>query len=177
MPNRVTEREIRIEPWSDGDLGILRRNNAPAMMAHLGGPETDEQVVARHERYLALNDRDTGQMFRIVFVPDGVAVGGIGLWDSEWQDEAIYETGWGVLPEYQGRGIATVAIGLVIAHARAVRRRRYLHAFPAVDNAPSNAVCQKAGFTLIGDHDEEYPPGSARWMRINDWRLDLTAPA
>ncbi len=173
MPDRVDERQVRIEPWTAGDLDVLRRNNAPEMMAHLGGPETDEQVIARHERYLALNDRDTGQMFRIVLLPDGVAVGGIGVWDSEWRDEAVYETGWSVLPEFQGRGIASVATGLVVEHARAEGRHRYLHAFPSVENAPSNAVCRKAGFTLIGDHDEAYPPGSTNWMRMNEWRLDL----
>ncbi|MBA3276458.1 MAG: GNAT family N-acetyltransferase [Chloroflexia bacterium] len=173
MSDRVDEQQVRIEPWTAGDLTVLRRNNAPEMMAHLGGPETDEQLIARHERYLALNDRDTGQMFRIVLPAEGIAVGGIGVWDSEWRAEAVYETGWSVIPEFQGRGIATAAIGLVAAHARAEGRHQYLHAFPSVENGPSNAVCRKAGFTLIGDHDEAYPPGSTNWMRMNEWRLDL----
>lgn len=175
MHTRINPDQVRIEPWTEDDLDILRRANAPEMMTYLGGPETDEQVVARHERYVSLNDRDTGQMFRIVFLPDGIAVGGIGLWDSEWQDAAIYETGWSVLPEFQGRGIATAAIGLVIARARSGGRHRHLSAFPAVGNAASNAVCRKAGFTLIAGHDDQYPPGSGKWMRINEWRLDLTA--
>ncbi|MBA3377332.1 MAG: GNAT family N-acetyltransferase [Chloroflexia bacterium] len=175
MPQRMDERQVRIEPWTKGDLNVLCRNTAPDMMIHLGGPETDEQVVARHSRYLALNERDTGQMFRIVLLPANLVVGGIGVWDSEWRDEAVYETGWSVIPEFQGRGIATVAIGLLIAHARSERRHRSLHAFPSIANAASNAVCRKAGFTLIGSHDEAYPPGSTTWMRMNEWRLGLTA--
>ncbi len=173
MPERVDERKVRIELWTEGDLELLRAANAPEMMVHLGGPETDEQVVARHARYLALNDRDTGQMFRILLLPEAVAVGGIGLWESEWRDEAIYETGWSVLPAYQGRGIATIAIGLVVAHARSEQRHSSIHAFPSIDNAASNAVCRKAGFMLLEESDVEYPPDSGKRMRINNWRLDL----
>ncbi len=172
MPQRVEERQVRIGPWTEADLEVLRRNNAPEMMEHLGGPETDDQVVARHARYLALNERDTGQMYRIVLLPENLAAGGIGLWDSEWRDEAIYETGWSVLAEFQGRGIATAAIGPLVEHARTERRHRYLHAFPSIDNAASNAVCRKAGFVLLEECDVEYPPGSM--MRGNNWRLDLT---
>lgn len=174
MHDRVNARQVRIEPWTEDDLDVLRRNNTPEMTVHLGGPETDDQVVARHQRYLALNDRDTGQMFRILLVPDGLAVGSIGLWDSEWHGAAVYEIGWSVLPEFQGRRIATVAIGLVVTSARNEGRHRYLHAFPSIDNAASNAVCRKAGFTLFGECEVEYPPGSM--MRGNDWRLDLTTP-
>ena len=76
-----------------------------------------------------------------------------------------------VLPEFQGRGIAAAATRLVIEAARADGKHRYLHAFPSVENAPSNAICRKLGFELLGDSEFEYPKGS--FMRCNDWRLDL----
>jgi hypothetical protein len=43
--------------------------------------------------------------------------------------------------------------------------------FPSVVNAPSNAICRKLGFTLLGEHEFEYPKGN--FMQCNDWRLDL----
>jgi RimJ/RimL family protein N-acetyltransferase len=49
-----------------------------------------------------------------------------------------------------------------------------LHAFPAVDNAASNALCRSLGFTLLGAFDVEYPPGHA--LRCNDWALELGDP-
>ena len=52
-------------------------------------------------------------------------------------------------------------------------KHRFVHAFPSVDNAPSNAICRKAGFTLLGERDFEYPPGHP--LRSNDWRFDLSA--
>ncbi|MFD0690165.1 hypothetical protein [Actinomadura fibrosa] len=40
--------DVRIEPWAERDLELLRRVNIPEMKAHLGGPESDEQVLGRH---------------------------------------------------------------------------------------------------------------------------------
>lgn len=59
----------------------------------------------------------------------------------------------------------------MVERARAAGKHRFLHAFPSVDNAPSNSVCQKVGFTLLGAMDFEYPPGHP--LRCNDWVLDL----
>ncbi|WP_420803227.1 GNAT family N-acetyltransferase [Streptomyces spiramyceticus] len=99
--------------------------------------------------------------------------GTIGFWDQTWHGEAVYETGWSVLPEFQGRGIAAGATAAAIELARAEGRHRFLHAFPSVGNAASNSLCGKAGFELAGPCDFEFPPGNI--MRCNDWRLDLTA--
>jgi RimJ/RimL family protein N-acetyltransferase len=110
-------------------------------------------------------------MFKIVLGPTSEAVGGIGFWEKTWPEQLVYETGWSILPAYQGYGLATKAGEAVIGRARLENRHRFLHAFPSVDNAPSNAICRKLGFTLIEAHDFEYPLGHI--MRCNDWRLDL----
>lgn len=47
-----------------------------------------------------------------------------------------------------------------------------LHAFPSPDNIASNAICRKAGFTLLSEVEFEFPPGHI--MLSNDWRFDLT---
>ncbi|MFB6987734.1 GNAT family N-acetyltransferase [Streptomyces sp. NPDC056230] len=164
---------VRIEAWSDTDLELLRRANAPELMAHLGGPESEEQLLARHERYVALSADRTGRgrMFRIALTDGDEAVGTIGFWERTWQGREVYETGWAVLPGHQGLGIATAATKAVAGLARAEHKHRRLHAYPSVDNGASNAVCRKAGFTLIGTCEFEYPPGHA--LLTNDWRLDL----
>ncbi len=165
---------VRIEPWSEDDLELLHAANAPRMMDHLGGPETDEKVLARHRRYLESAGTGAANMFRIVLLPEGAPVGVVGYWARSWQDETVYETGWSVLLPFQGRGIAPAAVSAVLTAARSVGRHRHVHAFPSVDNAPSNAVCRKAGFTLLGECDFEFPPGSI--MRCNDWHVDLDGP-
>ncbi|WP_234374898.1 GNAT family N-acetyltransferase [Streptomyces sp. CB01635] len=165
--------DIGLVPWTDDDFDLLLKNNAPEMTAHLGGPETLDQLMDRHRRYLALSTLDGhGRMFRITAGPDAPAAGSIGYWATPWQGERVWETGWGVLPGYQGRGIAAAAARLVAAHAAADRARlRHLHAFPPVDHPASNGVCRSAGFTLRGPCDLEYPKGCA--IRCHDWHLDL----
>jgi RimJ/RimL family protein N-acetyltransferase len=171
MDRRPDLPHVRIEPWSEDDLGLLRRINAPEMMEHLGGPETEGQILARHRRYLEPGERGSGGMFRVVALPGGEAVGSIGYWERAWRGETVYETGWSILPEFAGRGLATAAGVAVVARARAERRHRHLHAYPSVDNPASNAVCRRLGFRHLGECDFEYPPGHT--MRCNDWRLDL----
>jgi RimJ/RimL family protein N-acetyltransferase len=163
----MSEVPVRLVPWSADDLSLLRRINTPEMRQHVGGVETEEQAVARHKRYLAL---EGGRMFRTELA-GGEAAGSAAFWSRVWRGVPVYESGWNVLPEFQGQGIASAAVRAVIAAARVDGRHRWLHAFPSVANAASNAVCRKVGFELVGETDFEYPPG--RLMRSNDWRYDL----
>ncbi|WP_052230468.1 GNAT family N-acetyltransferase [Streptomyces sp. CT34] len=171
MTHETAEPDVRIEPWTVADLSLLHEANTPAMTRHLGGPETDEQIAMRHRRYL--DGEGAGQMFRVVLLPEGAAVGTTGFWETTWRGEQVYEAGWSVLPSYQGRGIATAAACAVIAAARAEGRRRTLHAFPSVANAASNAVCRKAGFALVGECEVEYPKGHL--IRAHEWRVEPAA--
>jgi RimJ/RimL family protein N-acetyltransferase len=167
---------VRIEPWGKGDLALLRAVNAPEMTQHLGGPEIEEKVVARHHRYVALNEGEKARMFRIVASADEASVGSVGYWDHEWNGATVAEVGWMVLPPFQGRGIAVAAMRLLIDVVRAGRRYQRIHAFPNVENAASNAVCRRLGFTHLGEVDFEYPKGNP--IRSQDWCLDLAqAPA
>lgn len=164
--------DIRLQPWSEDDLGLLQKLlGDPAMMQHLGGPESQEQILRRHQRYLHLPEDGTDHMFKIVRAPSGEGVGSVGYWRKIWRDRAVYETGWLVLPGYQGQGIATKATRAVIEHARREPGYQFMHAFPSVENAASNAICRKLGFTLVEECQVEYPPG--RSMMVNDWQLDL----
>lgn len=142
----------------------------PGMTAHLGGPETPEKIRRRHARYVESSRSGVGPMFVILAGRGQIPAGSIGYWEREWQGQVVWETGWSVLPELQGQGIATRAVARLIERLRVLGERRDLHAFPGVDNAPSNAVCQKAGFALREAVDFEYPPGA--FMRCNDWVFD-----
>jgi RimJ/RimL family protein N-acetyltransferase len=164
----VTSEQVRLVPWAEGDFWLLRRTNSPEMTEHLGGPESEEQLVRRHRRYV---ESATGQMYRVTLADGGQTIGPVGYWEREWRDGTVWEAGWGVLPEFQGRGLAARAARAVVEAARAEGRHRYLHAFPNVDNTASNSVCRRAGFTLLGPARVEYPKG--HWNTSNDWRVDL----
>jgi RimJ/RimL family protein N-acetyltransferase len=164
--------DVTLWPWSEQDLSLLEElMGDPATMAHLGGPETPEQVLKRHQRYLQLPETD--HMFVILWGSNSEVAGSIGYWQKNWRDQLAYEMGWFVLPAYQGRGIATKAGAAMIEEARLQQRHRFMHAFPSVENVPSNAICRKLGFTLIEECRFEYPSG--HFMQCNDWRLALFA--
>jgi len=141
------------------------------MMRDLGGPHARDAILARHQRYMAA-DPDTHGLFAVVVGSEREPVGWVGFWETESRGEAVWECGWSVVPEHQGRGVGSSAVGLMLEEARMRERHRWMYAYPSVDNAASNALCRALGFELLGETEVEYPAGSM--MRSNDWRLDLT---
>ena len=161
-------RFARIEPWGEGDLPLLEKLlGDPEMMRHLGGPEDPESIAHRQIDY----ERQDSRQFRIVDGETQAAVGWVGYWELTWREDQVFEIGWSVLPGSHGQGFGSQAAGQAIALAKAEHRHRFLHAFPSVDNAPSNAICRKLGFTLLEECRFEYPPG--HFMQVNDWVVDL----
>jgi RimJ/RimL family protein N-acetyltransferase len=172
--NMSDEDTVRIEPWEEGDLPILEKTlGDPEMTKYLGGPESGEKLAERQHKFERLADSGTGRMFKVIDQATGEAVGSVGYWDRTEGGEEVYETGWFVIPAFQGRGIATSATALAIERARSDGKHRLLYAYPSVENLASNAICRKLGFTLIEDREFEYPPGS--FMRCSVWRLGLFA--
>jgi len=165
----VSSEEVRIRPYGEADLPLLRALlGSEAMTRFIGGPEADDKIAARHERYLDA-DPETNGLFTILVGQE--PVGWVGFWESAWGGAAEWECGWHVLGEHQGRGVAGAAARLLLDEARTRDRHRFVDAFPAVDNVASNALCRRLGFRDLGDAEVEYPKGSM--MRARHWRFDL----
>src|SRR5262245_36434873 len=101
------------------------------MSEYTGGPETPEKLRVRQGRYESAEAGD--RMFKIVDTASGAGVGSVGYWSKEWRDGAVYEIGWMVLPEFQGRGIAVAATAQAVERAECDDMLRFMHAFPSVD--------------------------------------------
>ena len=161
--------DIQLRRWSENDAGLLHRGNTPEMTVHIGGPETEEQVVARHERYLRLWETQEARCF--VVVDGSEPLGAICSWKTTWRDQDVFEAGWFIVPEAQGRGAGSAALTLLIDDARAHDDgRRLLTAFPDENNAPSNALCRNTGFTLTGQRADVF---RAATLMMNEWVFDL----
>lgn len=76
-----------------------------------------------------------------------------------------------MLPSFQGRGIAGSATAQLLDKAREDQQLRFVHAFPNIDNGPSNAICRRLGFTLVEEID--FPARQGGFVRCNDWRFAL----
>src|ERR1700690_569893 len=125
---------VALEPWGSGDLPLLERlMGDPRMTDHLGGPESPDKLRERQECYEHLEGGD--RMFKIVDVESGAGAGSVGFWTTEGRDGRVYEAGWLVVPEFQGRGIAVAATAQAIEVAKRDDKHGVMHAFPNVDNA------------------------------------------
>lgn len=124
--------EVDIRSYAAVDLGLLERLlGDPAMTVHIGGAESPEAIVARHERHVGSAGLREGP-FAIVAGPDGAPAGWVGCWESSWRGEDVGECGWHVLTRFQGRGVAAAA----------------------------TALCRRFGFECPGEVEVEYPKGS-----------------
>jgi RimJ/RimL family protein N-acetyltransferase len=134
-------------------------------MRYLGGPVTLDQIQRAHERRAADN---SDRWLKIVLEPGDDPVGVIGIWQSEHSGGTIHETGWMVSADQTGRGIATRALALLLDIARSDPEIETLHAFPNVANEPSNALCRRAGFELLGEEELAFRD---RPVRCNHWLI------
>lgn len=158
---------MKLVRYDEGDLELTEAlEGDPEVMRELGGPVDRADLVDAHRR----RARDNEWFFKVVLEIGGPPVGTIGIWDSEFQGTVIHEIGWMVLPAFQGRGIATGALEHLIERARAEPRFERIHAFPAVSNAPSNALCRRSGFELTGECDFQFRD---RTLRCNHWELEV----
>ena len=142
----------------------------PSMMEHLGGAWPKERAPVKLQQNLGVVEAGTAWVFKVI--PDGSteAAGSVCIWEHLWRGEPISEIGWMILPPFQGRGLATQAVRAILEKARTKSRWNIIHAFPATANAPSNAVCRKAGFTLIEECELAW---DGHVIRCNHWLLDL----
>jgi len=150
--------------YEDADLALIEAlETDPIVMRELGGPIERSRLPELHRRRLG-----EPWYFKIVPVPSGPPAGTIGIWEKELDGATIHETGWMVLRPFQGRGVATAALRLLIERVRAEPKFEDMHAFPPVTNAPSNALCRKFAFSLMRQRDFVY---AGRTLRCNHWML------
>ena len=168
-----SETRVSIRPYGEGDLWILEKTlGDPNQMVYLNGPESSERLQKRHKNFVAMSqDQKAGCMFTIL--ADNAPAGNVGYWESGWKGQKGLEMGWFIVPEFQGRGIATIGTRMVIELLSKLKSHEFVFAFPSVDNRPSNAICKRLGFKLIEDVSSEYPAGSGRSLHVNIWRLTL----
>jgi RimJ/RimL family protein N-acetyltransferase len=163
---------LELLPWDGTGLGLLRAMNTAEQKRHLGGPESQEKMLDRHQRYLTYHRPGETEMLRIAV--GGEVVGSIGYWEITRDGALAYETGWEIVTAHQGRGIGTRAAAALMARLKPLAAFRYVFAFPTPDNPGSNGICRKLGFELVAVEEAEYPQGV--WSPHNIWRLDLKRP-
>jgi RimJ/RimL family protein N-acetyltransferase len=158
-----------VEP---GDVAAyVRMRCDPVMMAELGGPQPREGIGDKVRRDAA--EAAAGLSLIKMIIPDpaepAAVAGSVTLWSHADSGTELSEIGWMVLPEFQGRGVGKRAVRAVLELARDEDRWGVVHAFPAVTNMASNALCRSVGFRLAGEVETLF---AGRTFRTNHWFID-----
>ena len=150
--------QVRLRPWRDDDGAGLEPNDDPAHWVPSIGPRMHrddfpawlerrrEAVAAGRAVDWCVADRESDR-----------ALGDIDLFVREGTLEGadVAELGYQLTPGARGRGVASEAAALVVAHARRPLAEgglglRRLVAETAADNEASNTVLRRTGFTECG---------------------------
>ncbi len=142
---------IRLRPWTEADLEPANRaTQDPLIHRFTGVPAspTPEQTRAFFEAQPGLREAGAELTLAIADADDSF-LGTISLLRFDW-DAVRAEIGYWVAPWARGRGIATAAVRLLSRWALAELElvRLALHTHP--DNAGSQRVAERAGFTQEG---------------------------
>ena len=157
---------MELVPYSDEHMWLTEALETDArVMAELGGPWPRDAIAGIHER--RLKSVAAGSWLFTIVPATGVSpVGMTGVFGSDLDGSPIGEAFWMILPAHQGRGYASAALRMLLDRAQADGRWGPIHAFPGVTNAPSNALCRKSGFVLVGEREVDY---GGRTLLSNHW--------
>src|SRR5258708_3810753 len=102
---RSDQSAVRLEPWGEGDLALLKKlMGDPEMTGHLGGPESDEQITERHARFLRLAEEGSARVCKIVLQAGGQGVRSAVYWERTRRGEPVAGIRCEELPAHQRRG-------------------------------------------------------------------------
>jgi len=141
---------LRRVTLDDADL-LLAVWNDPAFMEHVGdrGVRTTEEAEEAMRAGALKLYADYGYgPYAMVRRDDGVRMGICGLFKRDNLDYP--DIGFGVLPEFCGKGYAGEAAFAVLVHARDDLRIEELTAIVSPGNAPSIGLIEKLGLMFVG---------------------------
>jgi len=140
-PYRLADFDHYVAMWSD-----------PIVTKFIGGtPFTREQSWSRFLRQIGVWHHLGFGFFAIEDKATGRFVGECGFHDLhraiDPSIEGTMETGWGLVPEFHGRGLADEAVRAALGWAAESGRGDRLTCLIHPDNAPSLRLANKLGFT------------------------------
>ena len=147
-----------------------------SMMKYLGDVWTEETALDTLKEWQSewgINNYYYGVVVR---KSDGMPIGVAGITEDTNPEEKGIEFAWFVLPEYQGMGYATEITRAIMKFVFEDLQRERLFGETHPENAASNRVLEKLGFTLKGEYQRkiDYLPEFDRqviweFMRC-DWK-------
>lgn len=153
---------LLFRPWQNQDRDCFAAMCANAeVMRYFAAPLTRQQSDEAIDRYIAYFERDGFCMLPARLRDTGDFVGIIGIQTMrdivDGVEQPIVEIGWRLLPEAQGKGLATEGAQAFIDHGLRSLRLPQIIAITAVQNTPSRRVMEKLGMTYRPELEFDHP--------------------
>jgi RimJ/RimL family protein N-acetyltransferase len=159
---------LRIRPMRTEDAPDWHRIRAAAPYDPLDRSIDDSIALIAAMQARAAPDADGWQQFAL-HDGDGVMVGDLGLrFSPPWA--ATVEIGFAIAPDRHNQGLASEAVGAMVAHLFACQRRR-LTAVTDARNRPAQRVLERNWFRLEGRFVESWREGDAWFDELSYARL------
>lgn len=155
---------VELRPAEPEDAPLLFRwRSEPSVLEHQRLPAaTLADIRADLERQSRNGLRGvTGERRQWIVLVDGRPAGWITLALVSW-DQGLAEVGYALSTPYQGRGIMTRALGVLVAELFASTRLERLEARCSVEHRASQRVLEKLGFRREGVLRECFEVGGRR---------------
>lgn len=161
-----TTRLILRPPVAEDLAWLLAEVNTPAVMRHLAGVRTPDEVEQSLTADIAAFHSGGYRRWTVWLRDASIRIGRVGLFHvrSPAAPPALQgqrEIGWTFAPAHWGRGYATEAAERVLAHAFAGMRLTCIYSQTSDSNRESTRMMQRLGFTFrpeLGYADPDYPP-------------------
>lgn len=168
VPPVLADDRVRLRPWRDDDVTAVEEPDHPPHFVPAGAIPSPWNWDAWLVRRRLVMSRGTSVNWCIADPETDRALGEVLVFahDGTLADTDTAELGYYLYPSARGRGVATAAARLAVAHAFASSDDgglglRRLVAETAADNAASNAILAAVGFTRWGHESAaEAPDGS-----------------
>lgn len=166
QPSSLRSPRVTLRPWVDADLAPFAALNAdPEVMRWFKAPLTRIESDAMAARIRLRIDTE-GHGLWALQTPELEFAGFVGLFPAlnfrlpfaPFDAAPPHEIGWRLARAAWGRGFATEAAQLALAHARDVLRLPHLVSFTALGNVRSQAVMQRIGLHRVGEFDHPNLP-------------------
>jgi ribosomal-protein-serine acetyltransferase len=143
-----------VRPWNEDDAPAMEAaleaslDHLQPWMVWAAGPPPGVAWRRDWIREITAAEAAGGDRFRGFFL-DGAVAGAGGLHKRVGPEG--WEIGYWLAAAFTGRGIATAAVGLLVAEAFADPAIAFVEIHHDVANPASEAVARRAGFTAIGE--------------------------
>jgi RimJ/RimL family protein N-acetyltransferase len=141
----LRDEAIVLRDWSQDDLPEIVRCCSDPLVPRFIPVIPTPYTTADGERFLERSRTNPDELNLAICGHDGQLLGAIGV--SLRSDPGVAEIGYWLAPEARGRGLATRALRLLSAWTLREVGIARLQLQTDVDNLPSQAVAERAGFT------------------------------